>query len=140
MNHGATKNVLARLEECFGPAARRDGEPSEGRASLLEALRLQGRELVSNACQSLAQWLHSLVDSPGERLASADRAADWFAHYVEEQVRAVISRKQSVRTQRDQLKSRFVEDPGGATRKLGAFFGRGRRRDTKETTFNPLKK
>jgi eukaryotic-like serine/threonine-protein kinase len=137
-NPGATKQVLARLEAFLGVGATPNPAAEAAQASLVGALRGQGSELLTNACQSIAQWLRHLVDSPGERLASAERAADWFAHYVEEQIGAITLRLESVRTQRDYLKARLVEDGGGATRKLSGFFSRSRRRESAETAINPL--
>ena len=139
-NPGATKHVLARLEAILGAAATPNPASEAAQASLVGALRARGTELLTQACQSIARWLHQLVDSPGERLSAAERAADWLAHYVEEQIGAIMLRLESVRTQRDSLKSRFLED-GATTRKIGGFFGRSRRREkSADTAINPLSK
>jgi len=46
-----------------------------------------------------------------------------------------------VRSQRETLKSRFLEDGATTTRKIGGFFGRSRRREkSSDTAINPLSK
>ncbi|HMF14295.1 MAG TPA: hypothetical protein VKE94_18390, partial [Gemmataceae bacterium] len=50
----------------------------------------------------------------------------------------ITQRLDSVRTNRDRVKARLLDDGAGATRKLKGFFGRGRRRDSVDTAINPL--
>jgi serine/threonine protein kinase len=136
-----TRQVLARLEQRLGaaPLNAPNSEAESSRTSLLDALRLRLREQVSHICQAIAQWLRLLVDSPGERLAASERAADWFAHHVEEQLQAVVARLSAVRTQRSSLRSQFNTDAGTtSTRKLTDLFGRGRRRETTEAPLQLL--
>jgi hypothetical protein len=125
---GVTRQVLARLEQRLGAAP--SGEADSSRTSLLDALRVRLREQVSHICQAIAQWLRLLVDSPGERLAAAERAAEWFARHVELQLQAGAARLASVQAQRSSLKSQLDTDTGiNSTRKLTGIFSRGRRRE-----------
>src|SRR5262249_5667759 len=137
---GAAEQVLIRLEAFFGIAspAASDCVGGEASASLAGALRTHGGEQISQTCQSIAQWILQLVDSPGERLAAAERAAEWFARYVEEQIQVLKRRLETVRRQSVRIKARFLQDAEAPTRMLTGCFGRGRRRDTPATATNPL--
>jgi serine/threonine protein kinase len=132
---GATQQVLAKLDEYLGGG---DSAKDETRASLLKELRRHVRSAVNQVSGSLAQWLRKLVDSPGERLAAADRTAEWFAHFIDEQIAASTVRLDAVRVEREYLKAKHLAETGGATRRLGGLLGRGKKRDIANIGSNPL--
>jgi serine/threonine protein kinase len=131
---GSTQQILARLDEYL---AGSDKEDDVARDSLAKALRGHLRQEVSSACQSVADWLRQLVDSPGTRIAAADRAADWFYHYIDKQMATTNERLTAVRAQREYLKSRHLGD-SGSTRLLGGLLGRGRKWEITDSGHNPL--
>jgi serine/threonine protein kinase len=131
---GATHQILARLDEYLAGSHEQD---DAARDSLAKALRGHIRREVSSACQSVADWLRQLVDSPGTRIAAADRAADWFYHFIDKQLATTNERLNAVRAQREQLKSRHLGD-SGSTRLLGGLLGRSRKWEIKDGGPNPL--
>jgi len=134
-NPGATKQILARLDEYL---AGTDEEDGAARDSLAKALRGHLRREVSSACESVAHWLRQLVDSPGTRIAAADRAADWFYHFIDKQLATTNDRLNAVRIQREYVKARHLGDSVVSTRLLGGLLGRNRKWDATDTGFNPL--
>jgi serine/threonine protein kinase len=132
---GATQQVLAKLDEYLGGM---DSANAGARESLLKELRRHVRGAVNQVCESLAHWLRKIVDSPGERLAAADRAAEWFAHFIDEQITASAVRLDAVRVDREYLKAKHLAETGGATRRLGGLLGRGKKRDITDLASNPL--
>jgi serine/threonine protein kinase len=132
---GVTQQVLARLDQLLGSGEAGKDPISE---SMVKALRDQVRGSVSNASQALAQWLRQLVDSPGQRLAAADRATEWFSRFMDTQIASAAVRLNAVRTQRESAKVRHLADVSGSTRLLGGLLSRGRKRDTAETGLSPL--
>jgi hypothetical protein len=132
---GVTQQVLARLDQLLGSGEAGRDPVSE---SMMKALRDQVRGGVRNASETIAQWLRKLVDSPGERLAAADRAADWFCHFLDAQITAATVRLNAVRNQRESTKRHHLADVSGSTRLLGGLLSRSRRRDTALPALSPL--